>query len=129
MSDGRYAVEDHLIYLTSSGRDLLDSTTPVRTGKPAILADPDYDLSPEKTLAMAHELSRVGSTITSERSSSGRARALLAPATVDRLSGFRDEAMAVAPLMKEFTGIDPDVFLDSAASETVFKRLQGPRAS
>jgi CHAT domain-containing protein/tetratricopeptide (TPR) repeat protein len=128
VADGRYAVEDHLIFLTASGHDVLDSTSPATSAKPAILADPDYDLSVDKVMAKAHELSRVRSTTRGVRFSPGRSRALLAPTTVDRLAGFRDEAEAVAPLMKEYSGLDPDVFLDSAASETVFKCLHGPRA-
>ena len=95
--------------------------------KPAILADPDYDLSREKVLAKGYELSRVRSASGEVESSSAKARALLTSGSVDRLGGFRDEAIAVAPLMKSYAGIDPDVFLDSAASETVFKNLHGPR--
>ncbi len=128
VGEGRYAVEDHLIYLTTSGRDLLAPETTGTTTKPAILADPDYDLSPDKVLAKAHELGRVRSATESGHTPPLNSRPGSLPGTIDRLAGFKDEAEAVAPLMKAYAGLDPDVYLEAAASETVFKNLRGPKA-
>lgn len=58
VDDGRYAVEEHLIHLAVSGRDLVARPESAPAEAPAILADPDYDLGVGLAAARARELGR-----------------------------------------------------------------------
>ena len=58
VDEGRYAVEDHLIHLVVSGRDLVALPKDAEATAPAILADPDYDLAVGLAAAKARELGR-----------------------------------------------------------------------
>ena len=55
VDEGHYAVEDHLIHLVVSGRDLVDHPEAIAAKAPAILADPDYDLGVGLAAARARE--------------------------------------------------------------------------
>ncbi len=125
---GRYAVEEHLIHLIVSGRDILIPRADAKAARPAIFADPDYNLGTAAVLEKAKEIAhqRTETRGMQARRSPGGSRSLLG--TVPRLPHTRDEAEAVKPLMKAYTGDDPEVFLGGAASETVFKSLHGPKA-
>jgi CHAT domain-containing protein/tetratricopeptide (TPR) repeat protein len=125
--ENRYAVEDHLIDLTASGRDLLAPASTAPAGRPAIFADPDYDLDPASVAAeaRAQTLDRAGA---SPARASTSLRGARLPGAFDRLRGTLAEAAAVAPLLQTYAGEAPEVFLDKAASETVFKSLRGPKA-
>ncbi len=125
---GHYAVEGHLIHLVVSGSDLLDHPVAVRSGAPAIFADPDYDLAPGKALAKARELGRVRGEAPASSTPRGRIGTAALPAAFDRLPATAAEARAIAPLMKAFAGAEPDVFLEDAASETNLKSLRSPKA-
>ena len=59
VDEGHYAVEDHLIHLVVSGRDLVNHPEAIAAKAPAILADPDYDLGVGLAAARARELGRV----------------------------------------------------------------------
>jgi CHAT domain-containing protein/tetratricopeptide (TPR) repeat protein len=132
VGEGRYAVEDHLIHLVVSGRDLIvvPAEKPTRPSKPAILADPDYDLAAGRAVDLARRRGLVPtrtSTLPVPATRSGSRSSSLKTA-FDRLEGTRAEAKAVAPLMRAYAGAEPDVFLEAEASETVFKSLRGPKA-
>ena len=127
VDDGRYAVEDHLIHLVVSGRDLVSHPEDVAAEAPAILADPDYDLDVGLAAARARELGRgTGRTAPASRGRGGLRSESLG-AAFDRLPSTADEAREIAPLMKAITGVAPEVFLQSAASESVFKSLRSPK--
>jgi CHAT domain-containing protein/tetratricopeptide (TPR) repeat protein len=129
VGEGRYAVEDHLIHLTVSGRDLLAPPSKATATKPAILAAPDYNLDPGRVLARARELGRDRSSARGvAQPSRPRLSPELLPRSFEALPGVAAEAEAVRPLMQESTGVPPDLFLGAEASETVFKSLKGPRA-
>jgi CHAT domain-containing protein/tetratricopeptide (TPR) repeat protein len=123
---GRYAVEGHLIHLVVSGRELTVKPSGEKANAPAILADPDYDLGVGRAFAKARELGRVrGGSTASSRGARIRSESL--GDTFGRLQGTGDEARAIAPLMKIIAGVEPEVFVEAAASETVFKALRSPK--
>ena len=127
VGEGRYAVEDHLIHLVVSGRDLVANPEAAAAQAPAILADPDYDLGVGQAAAKARELGRgPGGTAPASRGP-GRPRSKSLGDHVPRLPSTADEAREIAPLMKAITGVEPEVFLQAAASESVFKSLRSPK--
>jgi CHAT domain-containing protein len=126
-ADHHYAVEKHLIHLAVSGRDLLAPKPTVATTKPVIFADPAYDLAPGQALAKARELGRVPTATRGAQAQRSMRLSDFRRRSFEPLDGTRAEAKAVAPLMKAYTGAEPEVFLGPAASETVFKALHGPR--
>src|SRR5262249_47664132 len=131
-AESHYAVEKHLIHLVVSGRDLLVPRPAVATTRPAIFADPDYDLAPGQVLATARALGRVPTPTPTPGAQPHPQRSMrlseFRRRSFGALPGTRAEAQAVEPLMKAYAGARPEVFLGAAASETVFKALHGPRA-
>src|SRR5262249_28078457 len=118
LENGRYAVEDHLIHLVVSGRDLVSSRQRSSTAPPAILANPDFDLDPRRARAESHQ--RLGKSADPPAGQSGSkdlmrgtvlgARALPLPYTAA-------EADLVAPLLAKYAGADADVYTSATASE------------
>jgi tetratricopeptide (TPR) repeat protein len=125
IAEGRFAVEDHLIHLAVSGRDLLAGRPTVSAVAPAIFADPSYSLAKGRALAKARALGRA------DRSGSGPVPDLdLArpPGFFSRLVHSQAEARAIEPHLKAYAGTDPLMFQGDEASETEFKSLRRPRA-
>jgi CHAT domain-containing protein/tetratricopeptide (TPR) repeat protein len=123
-SEGRFAIEDHVVHLTVSGRDLLATRPRVSTAPAVIVADPDYDLAPGKSLAKARALGRA-----TRGGPSPTAPTPPRPAEAfDRLEHSAAEARAIKPLIQAYARSEPELYLGDTASETVFKALKGPRA-
>jgi tetratricopeptide (TPR) repeat protein/CHAT domain-containing protein len=123
VAGGHYAVEDHTLTYLVSGRDLVGSAARSSPGQGLVLADPDYDLSPEHA---ATELKR----LVPERPLGG-----LNPAQRSgglggfhwrRLPGTAREARAIVPGLRKYTGTSPSVYVDRQALEGVFKAAQRP---
>ncbi len=123
LADGKYALEKyHVSYLTS-GRDLLPAVAPkVKVGAPLVLADPDFDLGPQKARA---EAKRLLGALDEEgtRSLSGA----LALGEVRRLPGTAAEARAILPSLKAHAGVAPHLFLREQALTAVFRSARSPR--
>jgi CHAT domain-containing protein/Tfp pilus assembly protein PilF len=118
LKDGRYAVERYEIRYAVSGRDLAQNTVKAATGRPVLLADPDYDLRP----ARVRTDSRPPQPGPAEAPES---RGILP--RVGRLRGTAAEAQAVTPRLTRWTGSEPRVYLREQAVEGVFKALARPR--
>jgi CHAT domain-containing protein/tetratricopeptide (TPR) repeat protein len=123
--DGRYAIEQHLIHLVVSGRDLVSPVGKTSMAPPVHFADPDFDLaepgrgeisSPTRALAglTAAELATVN-------------RALPAGFRAARLEGTGKEAEGVRPLLARFTDSKPELYLQAKATEARFRELHRPR--
>lgn len=124
---GVYAIERHLIHLVVSGRDLATAQArkeaPGGPAPPAIFADVDFDLAstlPVPTPPAADPNERNPGLSVS--------RGWFLPGPVPRLESSAGEAAKVAPLMKKYAGVAPNVYLRAAASETAFKQLRSPHA-
>ncbi len=112
LADGKYVVEKHAIAYLSSGRDLLPAAAArVKTAVPWVLADPDYDLEPGKTVPRSGEQSRSPS-------------ALAGLGSVPRLEGTRAEARAI---VDAFPDVRPRVYLRQRASKARVLAARNPR--
>jgi CHAT domain-containing protein/tetratricopeptide (TPR) repeat protein len=109
LADDSFALEKHAINYLVSGRDVLAEAGQEKPGPSLILADPDYDLKPAAPAAQLR----------------GGGLPRLGPA--ERLPGTAAEARAIAPRLKAYTGVAPQVFLGRNAQEGVFKKASSPR--
>jgi CHAT domain-containing protein/Tfp pilus assembly protein PilF len=126
LPDGTYAVEKHQIRYVVSGRDLVREASPTQTplGRPVVLADPDYDLNPDKASALAKKLLR-GQPAPGGLRSAGLGLRL--PPVV-RLPGTAAEAAAITPKLATFAQAKPLVYTDTEALEGVVKAVRQPKA-
>jgi CHAT domain-containing protein/Tfp pilus assembly protein PilF len=124
LKDGTYAIEKyHISYLTS-GRDLLPSAAAkVKRSAPLVLADPDFDLDPDRVRAEAKRLLGTGADEEATRALSGAFRL----GAVRRLAGTAAEARAITPSLKLYAGVAPRVCTQTEALEAVFKAARNPR--
>jgi hypothetical protein len=115
-------LEDFTISYLVSGRDLLAAAPALKAGAPTIFADPDYDLSPQKTQEAAKAVLRAAyqpsGTAIAGQSRLGRAA---------RLPGSAAEAKLIAPSLATLAGTPPVVYTDEFALESVAKIVQRPR--
>jgi CHAT domain-containing protein/Tfp pilus assembly protein PilF len=123
LPDGSYAVEKHHISYLTSGRDLLPApAAKVRVRGPLVLADPDFDLDPDKAREEAKRL--LGDAVSEAMHSP--AGGLRLP-RVKRLPGTAAEARAITPSLQACTGLPPRVLTGQSAIEGVFRALRNPR--
>jgi CHAT domain-containing protein/Flp pilus assembly protein TadD len=94
-----FAVEDHPISLVATGRDLLPRSDSAATA-PVIFASVDYGKIPEKNPPR--------------------------PLFGD-LAFSLAEADEIAPRLKTYTGMSPEVFTNAKATEKAFRSLHSPR--
>jgi CHAT domain-containing protein/tetratricopeptide (TPR) repeat protein len=120
LENGGYAIEKHTISYLTSGRDLVSPFAKVKSSAPLVLADPDFDLDPNKAKAEAARLLGGGA---GTRSLSGALRL----GKVPRLPGAAAEAKAITPSLKVYAGVTPRVFTRGQALEGVFKAARNPR--
>jgi CHAT domain-containing protein len=113
LKNGKYAVEEHRITYLTSARDVgqPEGRTAAREkpAAPLLLADPNFDLEIGKG---------PGSKAGKGSLRFGRAQAL---------PGTAIEAKAIAPSLKEYTGMVPRVFTREKALEEVVKAAHSPR--
>jgi CHAT domain-containing protein len=125
LADGTFAIEKHTIGYLTSGRDLAPSAAPkVKTSAPLVLADPDFDLDPQRARAEAKRL--LGKETAHEQKTRSLAAALRRE-TVGRLEGTGEEARAITPSLKSYAGVEPRVYLREQALETIVKSVRCPR--
>jgi CHAT domain-containing protein len=123
---GEYLIERHQVVYLTTGRDLLAERTESQSGRPLIIADPDYDaagspLSPNGAPASA------GSNVESAASSVPLPGTGLAARQWRRLPGTNDEALAVTPLVARYAAAAPRVHTDREALEEEFKSVISPK--
>jgi CHAT domain-containing protein/Tfp pilus assembly protein PilF len=123
LKDGRHAVEQYEIRYAVSGRDLPRPAGKPATGRPVLLADPDYDL--RSALARAETRKPLPGGTPDSASRGLPPSGTLPPAR--RLQGTAAEARRVAPLLSRWVGSEPRVYLREQALEGVFKGLLRPR--
>jgi CHAT domain-containing protein/Tfp pilus assembly protein PilF len=114
LPDGSYAVEKHQLSYVVNGRDVLAPVGQVKPRwdmPPLVLADPDFDLKPDKAARNEKPGQRSGDQLP----------------VFSRLPGTAAEARAVVPLLKRYAARDPLVHTGKDARESTFKKARKPR--
>jgi CHAT domain-containing protein len=119
LPDDSYAIEKHTIHCVVSGRDLLAERFQGKTEAPLVLADPDYDHSPE--------VGRIANPSHGPAGGPRGSEGLVRLGRAQRLPGTAREARAIAPRLRAYTGMEPRVHLGKEAREEVFKAARSPR--
>jgi tetratricopeptide (TPR) repeat protein len=115
-----YVIEKHCVTYAVCGRDLV--LNPLRldfkSGPPLIFADPDFDLDAAS-----------GSEIKQPRTEVPELRGLShgLPARVARLPGTAAEAEAVAPYLKKYARMEPQLRVDRQARASALLAAHGPK--
>lgn len=122
LKDGRLAIEQFEISHVVSGRDLTVPNATVKSTRPLVLADPDYNLRRRKTQQTAKAASK-------NPRDDGAIRALAGGSRLNakRLEASATEASEVAPRLEEWLGVKPRVLTDAKALESVVKTARNPR--
>lgn len=122
VTENQYAIEKYRLGYVVSGRDLIGASTAPKANPAIILADPDYDLAMDTTIAAIKTLFR------------GQVPKLLMrvkPAVelppVPRLPGTAAEAKAIAPKLEAFSGKAPLSYTAQYALEGVVKAIRSPQ--
>jgi hypothetical protein len=126
LAPGRYAVEDHAIQLVVSGRDLVRDNGRAASGRPVILADPDFDLDPASVRQTPPAWSSDASIMRAQPaawrlSSAYTFGAGRRPARIATL------APALEPSLSELAGSAPRFHADRWALEGIVKQTRRPR--
>jgi CHAT domain-containing protein len=123
LPDGKYAVEQYTLRYVVSGRDLTEKTAAAATGASLVLADPDFDLSPDQARDQARTLLKAPASGGETR---GVGRGLQLP-RVKRLEFSAAEGTAIARHLQQYTAAKPQVHTGAEALETVAKAARQPR--
>jgi CHAT domain-containing protein len=139
LDDGRYVIERHQVDYLVSGRDLVRPREPVSAARSLVLADPDYDLwsrapgpaqvkAPAAGPKPAEDRDQKDDPLQSEEPlAADDALRVFTGGRVPRLPMTQREALAIAPTLKQYTGVAPELLLENEAQETVFKKARSPR--
>jgi CHAT domain-containing protein len=122
LPDGRYAVEGHQIRFVGSGRNLTRRDGAEPADPPLLLADPDFDLDPDRAAAA---MQRVLPTRPATRNNPVT-RSDLGTGRWGRLEGTAAEARAIQPLVKQYARQEPRLYVQDQALEGVFKAAVRP---
>lgn len=123
LKDGSYAIEKHPIQLLVSGRDLVRPDTREKASRPIVLADPEFDLTPDAARPLLEDL--LGGLLPKGTVNS-RNFPLDLPA-VSRLPGTAAEAASIKPKLTTYAGEDAWVYKGKNALEAVAKTVERPR--
>lgn len=127
LRDDRYTVEKFRLSYVVSGRSLVQTprTPPGQTTPPAVLAGPDFNLSPE---AARKELLKVlpAAPLRSVRSNRIPTSVAELP-EAKALAGTLVEANAIKPYLEHYTGRKPLMYLRAQAQESIVKALRSPQ--
>jgi CHAT domain-containing protein len=125
VDDDRYLVEQFSISFVNSGRDILnDARTTAATNKPAIFANPDYDLTSDAVRAATKAV------FPNFKFDANQTRGLAfqsALPKVLRLPFTAIEEQAARPSIEALTGSAPLAYTDRYALESIAKRVQRPK--
>jgi CHAT domain-containing protein/Tfp pilus assembly protein PilF len=124
LDDGAYAIERFDLRFVVTGRDLVSEPATFDLSRPIMIADPNYDLSPQ-------EVQTATQTLFKQRTPAGAVRATAAGSlklgSAGRLPGTKAEAAAVRPLLESYAGNPAILYSDQYALEAVFKVLRQPK--
>jgi CHAT domain-containing protein/tetratricopeptide (TPR) repeat protein len=122
LRDGKYTVEKHDVQFLVSGRDLIRERERVPPGRSVIVADPDFDLPPEKAQPRAD--------LVTGPSPEGAVRGLASSFNLphaNRLPGTAAEARAILPKLERYAAGRPRLYEGNQALKEVVKSLKRPR--
>lgn len=131
MPDGRYAIERWTLRYVTSGRELVRSRARADFAKqypptrPAIFADPDYDLSAERRRTALAEL--LPGRIVSVPQADEPLPLTSGVSGAQRLPGTAEEARLVAPSLEQLANAPAAVYTADRALEDVLKNTRSPR--
>ena len=129
LDDGRYAIEQYQIRYVVSGRDLVaEHPTDIQINKPIIMADPDYDLSPDKAESVTHAVLGEPQPVENDelRSFEPTASSTALP-KFTRLPYTGAEAQLISPKLESYTNETPIVYTDQLALEGIFKAFRNQK--
>ena len=129
LADGRYAIEQYQIRYVVSGRDLVtEHATNVQTNKPIIMADPDYDLNPDKAESVTRAILGEPQPAQSDelRSFEPTASSTVLP-KFTRLPYTAAEAQLISPKLESYTNETPILYTDQLALEGIFKAFRNQK--
>jgi len=125
VDDKRYLIEQYAISFINSGRDIaVENTITPATNKPAIFANPDYDLNPDAVRAATKA---VFPNIQFDLNQSRGLVSQSALPKVARLPFTAIEEQAARPSIETFTGSAPLAYTDRYALESIAKRVHRPK--
>jgi CHAT domain-containing protein len=122
-----YAVEKHTICYVTSGRDLVAAALPkkkAKAGPPVIFADADFNLDKKGVAKQVAQLR--GKDGQADNLRSGALGAIMR-GNVKRLEFSAAEASAVAPSLKVFAGVEPEIYMDEKAIKDAVRAVRNPR--
>lgn len=121
----KYLVEDYSVRYVVSGRDILNQPSAKSAGAaPQIIADPDFDLDPEKTRQAIQAVFRTNNIDAYFQTRGAKSKSALG--AVDRLPNTAVEAQLVVPSITKYAQKDPQTFTDRYALESVVKAIKRP---
>ncbi len=121
IEDDRYLIEQISLRLCVSGRTLAGrQSSVVKPNRPAVFADPDFDLD---GAAIQNAIREFQLELDLDRSRSLPSKL----ARANRLPGTRLEAENILPRLKAFNNSEPVVYLGAKSAERVFKELISPQ--
>jgi len=125
VNDNRYLIEQYAISFVNSGRDIVAETkTTVATNKPAIFANPDYDLNSDAVRAATKAV------FPNIQFDLNQTRGLVSQSAlpkVTRLPFTAIEEQGARPSIEKLTGNAPLVYTESYALESIAKRVHRPK--
>ena len=129
LADGRYAIEEYQIRYVVSGRDLVaQRAADVQTNQPIIMADPDFDLNPDKAEYLTRAiLGEPQLAQTDELHSFEPTASSTALPKFTRLPYTAAEAQLIAPPLESYTDETPIVYTDHLALEGIFKAFRNQK--
>ncbi len=123
LTDGKYAVENHILSYVISGRELvappLAKATPTA---PLVLADPDFDLGLDQVALATRRLH--GQEAPAETRGLSKALRLV---NIKRLPATATEAAAITAPLRRYAGAAPRVLTDQDATAGVFLAARNPK--
>lgn len=127
LPDGKYAIEKYRIAHVVSARDLVTPVSAaVKTARPVVFANPDFDLSPAGVRAEADKL--LPRRVRPRPATRAATRAVLLGDAVP-LPGTAEEARAIRPSLAKYAAAEPRVFTERQALKSVLQVIRSPRVA
>jgi CHAT domain-containing protein len=127
LPDGRFAVEEYQISHVVSGRELVAPAATQKSGRPLIVASPNFDLPPAAAAAIAKNVLAGGKTSAVAKPEDPRAKP---PSKIGTpLPIFVKQAELVAPKLAIYAGTAPAILQGDRALEALVKAAHRPRVA